>query len=418
MALGGPVDPKKIRSLMSSDPEAAARLVSENLDMFDATKDADILQWSEGYLNNKSNNRRDISLEDEYYNYKVNNPLDLDKSEISSNRLGTDKWVNWNDKNMPAGKRAKALATLRAQNPDTFSKDPYKFNSYDPLADLTDISDNINPVVSSVKGSPPNLGKLGTLPNPSSPEYDYLKSLEDDMNKMGLDNEADYKESQASIGDLFKRKNNLNVASGLLGSMNGLQNTDYEALKLGTASLNNKYQRMPISALEQQASNLRGQVSNTGRELLREGVRPSEVGSILGQMQGRTSQAESNLRFNFYDKNLSLDRARSGEFQNILDQNQQARIVAKEKSRDDNNQLFRNQIDNLQNVISGRDSLLTNKFEYLRGAKGDYNKNKNQLIRDKFGITSLKEQNRLAKELTDARMKEMAVYLAELQKNK
>lgn len=375
--------------------------------------------------------RNEKQLSDGDYEYQVDNPLDLENSVIRSRRVGTKDWVTWDDKNMPQEKRKKAIANLKNQFPDAFMRDPAYLrdvpegttvtapvtapgtttttpNPNDDLKASTkanlkrDLANDVAPPLEPTSPSPP------PPINTSSPYDKMLSDLENEINKLYGDNEAMYNKDQQDIKDIYRRQRSSAAVGAALEGLNALQSTFYEPQRLGTSLLSGKYQRMPISALEQQASALREQVSGLGRQLVQSGLTPSQAVAALSDAQAKTAGAESNLRFNFYNANLGLDRARYGEQQSILNTNEANRIAAEQSARTDQNQLLRNQIDTLTNLVNARDRLRTGQFEQLRQSRQDYIKNKRNALQDKFGIAALRaraedQKAMLEKTLSDFR---------------
>lgn len=258
----------------------------------------------------------------------------------------------------------------------------------------------ISPLPLRTVGSIPNTSSPINMPTPPSttPTYDdsslgmgksgdIFDALKSDIELQALQNEQNYAKDQQNIKDVYNRKDRLAAGSLLTGLVtNGLQDTTYEPKTKTNTFVQSEFRGIPNSIIESQAAKLRENTAGLGRELLAGGARPSEVASILAGAQGKTIDAESNLRFNFFTNQYNKDAAKYKELRNIADYNKKAVITAKESQRDDQNQLTNAIGDNFQSFLNNKDANVTGQFEANNAATAAYNRNKSAITQNDINI--------------------------------
>lgn len=216
---------------------------------------------------------------------------------------------------------------------------------------------------------------------------DIFDTLKADIDLQAVQNDQNYAKDQQNIKDTFNRKDRLAAGSLLTGLVtNGLQDTTYEPRTKTNTFVQSEFRGVPNSIIEGQAAKLRENTAGLGRELLAGGARPSEVASILAGAQGRSVDAESNLRFNFFTKQYDKDAAKYKELRNISDYNKNAVITAKEAQRDDQNQLTNAIGDNFQSFLNNKDANVTGQFEANNAATAAYNRNKGAITQNDINL--------------------------------
>ena len=337
---------------------------------------------------------------DNIYDYKVENGF------LYAKRKNGGDWMDL-QKLLPDDRYNQAVATIQKQYPDVFDKAQFDVPALGSApaqagtgvigtAAATKIPTDIKPFERDY-GSPydPTTGKAVGA---TGDAVDALDSLSGELDSLGTANEANYAAALKEKEDIFRRKNRLNVGSTIVNSLKGLQDTYVEPAVADSSLIPAQYRRTPVSVVEQQAAQLRSQIASTGREMLAAGAKPSEVSSYLAQLQGKVSDAESQLRFNFYSNNESLDRSKAADYRRVLDANNASRVAAEEKMRTNQNQLLASGISNVDNMLNNRDKLITDEFTYGRGATSEYFKNKMDLLQNKLNLTGTKNISDMSKE--------------------
>lgn len=340
---------------------------------------------------------------DKIYDYKVENGF------LYAKRKDGGDWMDL-QKLLPDNKYNQAVATIQKQYPDILDKEQFDVPA------ITAPSLGSSPVVSSINPAQPTL-PTDIKPIVSTKDYgspmdpttgrplgeqgdavDALSMLSGELDSLSTDNESNYAAALKEKEDIFRRKNRLNVGSTIVNSLKGVQDTYVEPAVANTSLIPAQFRRTPVSIVEQQAAQLRSQVAAAGREMLAAGAKPSDVSAYLAQLQGRATDAESQLRFNFYNNNENLDRGRAAATRAAIDSNTAARVAAEEKVRTNQNQLLSQGVSNIDNLLKNRDKLITDEFTYGRGATSEYFKNKMDILQNKLNLSSNKQISEMSKE--------------------
>ena len=337
---------------------------------------------------------------DKIYDYKVENGF------LYAKRKDGGDWMDL-QKLLPDNRYNQAVATIQKQYPDILDKEQFDVSALaapslgsSPVVSNTQptLPTDIKPIVSTKDYGSPMDHTTGRSLGEQGDAVDALSMLSGELDSLSTDNESNYAAALKEKEDIFRRKNRLNVGSTIVNSLKGVQDTYVEPAVANTSLIPAQFRRTPVSIVEQQAAQLRSQVAAAGREMLAAGAKPSDVSAYLAQLQGRATDAESQLRFNFYNNNENLDRGRAAATRAAIDSNTAARVAAEEKVRTNQNQLLSQGVSNIDNLLKNRDKLITDEFTYGRGATSEYFKNKMDILQNKLNLSSNKQIYEMSKE--------------------
>lgn len=141
-------------------------------------------------------------------------------------------------------------------------------------------------------------------------------------------------------------------------------------------------------------------------------MRPSQVSSILAETQGKVAEADSNLRYNFFNNQYTQQKAKYEDLRNTIDANSAAVIKAKESSRDDQNKLLAATGDNFVDYLDSLDKIGTNKALLEDSSVAGYTKNKNQNLQNRINIGGMDSDLKLTRKQHNDFFKYWQQYLS------
>lgn len=354
-----------------------------------------------------------IEDHDKVYDYMVKDGM------LFAKRKKSNDWTDLS-KALPSDKYDLAVSRIRSMYPDVMDKSPIDVTS--PItrrtpSSISSESLNIPPTDASELGIPKLNANKGypyddanpgiTPPNDGS----FLDSIQGEIDALSGQIDDSYKNSLEDSKNAANRSAFRSAMAAGVKSLEGLQDTYTEPVVRNTSLLGGEYRKTPVSVVEQLASKLRSQVSTQANNLIKSGASPSEVGAYLAELQSKALDAESNLRFNFYNNNENLDRNRFKALRDVTYTNEANRIKAQSETRDTQNQVLVNSLDNVTNFINNQETIGNNRLNFDRNAENYYYSNKLDLMQNKLNLKSLEALNLRSKEETDRMLKAFEIAL-------